>query len=435
MNKSKEFKALEVSLATAVSEAQALKKKDGVTADEINAKTEDIKTIKAKIEMQKVEDEGKEFDEGGIEVKDMKPVNSPVYAEPANHKNGPFNSFGEQMLAIVRSSKRGSPIDERLLKIQNSTGSNEAVPSEGGFLVQEDFATELLKDVYEIGVLAPRCRRMKISSGANGMKINGIDESSRETGYRWGGVQGYWVEEGGTVTPSKPKFRQIKLELKKLMAIYYSTEELMMDASAMDGVLRQAFTEEMQFLLDDAVFRGDGSGKPLGVLNSGGLVTQAKETGQAADTVIYENIVNMWSRLLPKARRNAEWYINQEIEPQLYSMVMPVGTSGVPVYMPAGGISGQQYGTLFGRPVVPLEHSSKAGDVGDILLGDFNQYLLADKNGIQMASSIHVLFLYDELAFRITYRVDGQPIRQTAVTPYKGASDRTLGDFIALQAR
>ncbi len=433
--KSKAMNKLIADLSAKKTEAQALMNKADATEDEINRVTAEIKALNAKIKTQEALDDGKEFDDKGEEVIDRTPVNKPLPAEPVNHKKGPFNSFGEQLLAIVKSSAKGASIDDRLLKLQNSSGANESVPSEGGFLVQEDFSSELIKNVYTTGVLASKCRRVGISSGANGIKINGVDETSRATGARWGGVQGHWVEEGGTVTASKPKFRQIKLELKKLMAIYYSTEELIGDASAMEGILRQAFTEELAFLLDDAIYRGDGSGKPLGVLNSGCLVSQAAESGQTADTVIFENILNMWSRLLPRARAKAEWYINQELEPQLYSMSMAVGTGGVPVYMPAGGISGQQYGSLFGRPVVPIEHASKAGDVGDILLGDFGQYLLADKGGMQMASSMHILFLYDEMAFRIVYRVDGQTVRNSAVTPYKATSGRTLSDFVSLAAR
>ncbi|MFA6271330.1 MAG: phage major capsid protein [Candidatus Paceibacterota bacterium] len=367
-----------------------------------------------------------------------KPVNTPIYAQPKNPDDAkPFKTFGEQMLAIVRAGRPGGEIDPRLMRIQAaaSGGANEGVPSEGGYLVQQDFSSELLRNVYQTGVLAPRCRRMVISANSNSLRINGIDETNRGDGYRWGGVQGYWAAEAATVTAKKPKFRKIELNLNKLMALYYSTDELLADASAMESILMQAFTEEIQFKLDDAIIRGDGSGKPVGILSADCLISQAAESGQAADTVLFENIVNMWSRLIAPSRANAVWLINQEIEPQLFGMVLSAGTAGVPVYMPAGGISGQQYGTLFARPVVPIEHCAKLGDLGDIILADFSQYILADKGGMQAASSIHVQFLYDETAFRITYRVDGQPVMASAITPYKATSGRTLSSFVALAAR
>lgn len=429
-NKSKELKALESQLDTLTSEAQALKDKDGVTAGEINAKTEQIKAVKAKIELQKVEDEGKEFDEKGVEVKDMTPVNTPVYAEPNKHDSGPFKNFGEQALAVVNSCKPGGAVDERLFKVKNASGSNESVPSEGGFLVQQDFAGTIAKEVFETGVLISKCRKMQMGANSNSMKLNGVDETSRATGSRWGGVRGYWAAEAATVTASKPKFREIELNLNKLMALYYSTDELLEDSSALNSVLTQAFTEEIKFMVDDALVNGDGSGKPLGILNAGCLVSQAKETGQAADTIVHENISNMWNRMLARHRSNAVWLINQELEPQLEAMTIAIGTAGVlsPVateYMTKG--------TLKGRPVIPIEQCAALGDKGDIVLADMSQYLLADKGGMKMASSMHIMFLYDEMAFRITYRVDGQPVRNSAITPYKGS--KTLSSFVTLAAR
>lgn len=430
--KSKAMNLLIAALAKAKTEAAAFTAESKI--EDITAKTAEIKNIQARITAQEIVDEGKKFDDAGEETKDTTPVNTPVYAQPASHK-GPFNTFGEQLIAIAKSSAKGAVIDSRLLAVQNATGANESVPSEGGFLVQKDFAIELLKDIYTTGVLAPACRKIPISSGSNGIKINGIDESSRVDGARWGGVQGYWANEAATVAGTKPKFRQLELTLNKLMALYYATDELLQDSSAIEGVMSQAFAEEIRFKLDDAIFRGDGAGKPLGILSAGCLVTQAAEAGQGADTVLFENIVKMWARMVASSRANAVWYINQEIEPQLYGMHLAIGTAGVPVYMPANGLSTTPYATLFGKPVKPIEHASAIGDVGDIVLADLSQYLLADKGGVQMASSIHIQFLYDETAFRATYRVDGQPIRAKSITPYKSTAGNTLSSFVTLAAR
>lgn len=433
MHKSKAMKGLLNQLTTAQGELQNILAKTDAKTEDITAKTAEVQQIQAKIEAQKTIDGDKKFDANGDEIKDMVPVNGPIIVDA--NKKGPFNTFGEQLVAIARSGRPGAAIDERLLKVQNASGANESVPSEGGFLVQQDFASELLKEIHETGVLAQRCRQVPISANSNSIRINGVDESSRADGSRWGGVQGYWANEAATVAASKPKYRQINLTLNKLMAIYYATDELLQDSSAIESIMTQAFAEELRFKTDDAIFRGDGAGKPLGILNAGCLVAQAAEANQVADTVVFENIMKMWSRLIASSRNNAVWFINQEVEPQLYGLSLAIGVGGVPVYMPVNGISGAPYATLFGRPVVPIEHASALGDVGDIVLADMNQYLLADKGGIQTASSIHVLFLYDETAFRATYRVDGQPLREKAITPFKGAAGNTLSSFVALAAR
>jgi HK97 family phage major capsid protein len=127
--------------------------------------------------------------------------------------------------------------------------------------------------------------------------------------------------------------------------------------------------------------------------------------------------------------------INQNALPQLYTMSLAVGTGGAPVYMPAGQASSSPYSTLFGRPVIPIEQCATLGDAGDIILGDFNNgYILAEKSGgIQQDISIHVRFIYDESCYRFVYRVDGQPMLASAITPFK--STDTLSHFVILEAR
>ena len=182
-------------------------------------------------------------------------------------------------MAAYRAAAPGGKIDERLTT-RAASGLNETNPSDGGFLVQQDFVSELLKRTYETGILASRVKRIPITTNSNGLKINAVDEDSRANGSRWGGVQTYWESEAAELTGRKPKFRQMDLSLKKLTGLCYATDELLQDASALESVIRQAFAEEFGFKIDDAILSGSGSGEPLGILNSGAMVTVAKEADQ-----------------------------------------------------------------------------------------------------------------------------------------------------------
>ena len=350
-----------------------------------------------------------------------------------------FQTFGEQLIAVANaaiSARTGVPqVDFRLQRAPRELerAGTEIEPSSGGFLVQTDFSTAIFARVYDMGQVLSRVRKLSLSTTANSIKIPGIDESSRATGSRWGGVQSYWAGEGQSVTSTQPKFRLIELDLKKLFATWQISDELLADSSVVNSIANEAFAEEITFMTEDSIFRGDGVGKPLGFLNAPAFIAVAKQTGQATKTILYENVLGMWSRMWGRSRRDAVWFINQDNEPQLYSMSQVIGTAGVPVYMPANGISGQPYGTLFGRPVIPVEYASTVGTLGDITLVDMSQYVLADKGGVQAASSMHVAFLTDLMTFRITYRLDGEPIWHTALTPYQGTN--TLSPFIGLAAR
>jgi HK97 family phage major capsid protein len=341
-----------------------------------------------------------------------------------------FKGFGDFLMAVRSASVTPGNADYQRLIKNSASGANESVDAEGGFLVQTDFVSQLMEDAYETGVLPNRCQRIPVSANSNALTMNGVDESSRANGSRYGGVQAYWEGEADELQSSKPKFRKIELKLKKLTGLCYATDELLQDASALQGVIQRAFASEFGFKLDDAIIRGTGAGQPLGILNSGSLVTVAKETSQPADTVVYENVVKMYARC---NGRNPEWYINRQLIPQLAFMSIPVGTAGVPVFLPANGAAGRPYNTLLGLPINMIEQASALGDVGDITLGDFQEYLLADKGSMESAVSIHVRFLYAEQAFRFILRIDGQPLRSKALTPYKGSDE--LSAFVTLAER
>ena len=359
-------------------------------------------------------------------------IPKPFSAEGRAWKRG----FGEQLAAIARaySNPSASP-DNRLMEIMAATGMSEGVGSEGGFLVQTDFTTELLREVYETGVLASRTDRTPISANANGLKVNAIDETSRADGSRQGGIQAYWAAEAGTATKSKPTFRHMELTLQKLIGLYYATDELLMDTVALGSEITSLFSEEFGFKIDDAIYRGGGAGLPMGVLGHAGTVSVAKESGQAAATILKENIENMYSRLRARSMVRAEWFINQDCWPQLFQLSQAVGIGGVPVFIPAGGLSASPFGTLLGRPINPIEQCDTVGTVGDIMFADFRAYKMIEKGGIEAASSIHVQFLTDEMTFRFTLRTDGQPKRNSVLTPFKGGSTKTQSSFITLDTR
>lgn len=345
--------------------------------------------------------------------------------------------FGQFLQAVMRSSRPGSDIDPLVrtaYEQRAATGLNETVASDGGFLVGADFSAELLRRAYTMGEITNRCRRIPISAGSNSLKINGVDETSRAAGSRWGGIRGYWLAEAGLLTSSKPKFREIELKLNKLGVLAYSTDELLQDAGALGSILMDAASEEIMFMTENSIINGTGAGMPLGVLNANATVSQTKETGQATSTLVAENVMKMRSRMWARSRGNSVWLISQDVEPQLHGMTKAVGTGGVPVYLPASGLAGGPFDTLYGRPVIPVEYCPTLGTVGDVIYADFSQYLLADKGGIQSASSIHVQFLYDETVFRFIYRVDGQPIWNAALTPANGSSN-TLSPFVTVATR
>lgn len=347
----------------------------------------------------------------------------------------PFASLGEQLLAI-RAADTGRGFDKRLYGVMESagiqaaaSGSSAGVPSDGGWLIQQDITEGLVTKMWTEGDVLSRVNKTPIGENANGLIRNVLDERSRATGSRYGGVQVYWAAEADTVEGKRPKMRRQQTLLEKLMGIYYATEEILQDAAALAVEAERCFRRELTFVAENAIFRGDGAGKPLGFLNAPAKVSVAKESAQAAATIEVANVAKMLARLPANSYRTAVWYYNVACLPQLVTMVI----GNQPVFVPSGNVAGAPFGTLFGIPILPSEYCEALGTEGDLVLTDLQQYTAIDKGEANWQSSIHVRFLYDETAFKLTYRFNGQPDWEDAVTPFKGADK--ISPFIVLATR
>lgn len=326
----------------------------------------------------------------------------------------------------------GSLFDASQKAVKAPTGLNTQIDSQGGYLVGTDQNLSIMERIYNVGQILSRVDLMGISATSNSMTINVEDETSRATGSRRGGIQAYWMGEAGTYTGSKPKFRQLELKLKKVGALVYCTDEMLADSVALESYIQRNLPEELKFAVEDAVINGIGGGMPLGLVNSGALISVAAEAGQGSATVVAENIINMWARRWVPAT-DYVWLMNQDVTPQLSLMGLSFGVGGQLVYMPPGGLTASPYATLMGRPILETEYNQTLGTVGDIMLVSPSQYQGIDKGGIQSASSIHVAFTTGEQVFRFTYRFDGQPKWNSALTPKNGT--KTVSPYVALATR
>lgn len=356
------------------------------------------------------------------------PDKLPAGAVTVTENEKPFTCFGEQLKA-VHAAKTSGVIDDRLLKVNAAVkGSNETTGADGGFAVQEDFAGAILSSVVEKSEIVSRVDSYTVGAGSNAARWLMIDESDVSATV-FGGVQMYWAAEGAAVTASKPKMREMKLDLEKMMGIAYATDELLEDAAFMSSFYGTAFSLAADRLLSAAIVAGDGNSKPLGIMNGGALVTVAKETNQVADTIVAENILKMWQRMLWRNRKDAAWIFHPDCEAQLPQMKI----NDKNIWMPEGGISGSMYQTILGRPIIYDDNLAALGDKGDVLLCDLKQYMLLRKGSPKQDWSMHVEFLTDQMAFRMVFRCNGAPKMNKPIT-IKNSSN-TRSPFVTLAAR
>lgn len=338
---------------------------------------------------------------------------------------GGFRSFGDFAMAVRHASVRGGQVDNRLMRNAAATSiTQESVGADGGFAVPPDYRAAIMTRLFDQDSLLSRCDVQQTSSNSYTAPV---DETTP-----WGtnGIKAYWESEAASITQTKPKLGEVNLRLHKLAALVPVTEEMLEDAPSIDGYLKSKTPEAMDWSVSYALTWGTGSGQPLGIMNSPALVAQAAEAAQTADTINAQNVVKMLSRLPVRSRANAVWLIHPDAEPQLPLMTV----ANQPVYMPPGGLSDAPFGRLLGRPVIPHQVCATVGDLGDIMLVDFSQYLAVRKAaGVVAQTSIHLWFDQDLTAFKFTFRLAGQPWWAAAQSPRAGSN--TQSPYVTLAAR
>ena len=231
-------------------------------------------------------------------------------------------------------------------------------------------------------------------------------------------------------TASRAQFEMVTLKAAGLFGLAYATEELLTDSAiSFMQIIAQGFRTQFAAAMLNEKLRGNGGNEYQGVLNSGCLVTVAAEGGQVADTIVSDNVIKMAARCWGFG--SAFWLANHDTRPQLIKLAILVGTGGSLIYTPSAQMGFPDM--LLGRPIYYSEYASKLGDVGDLILGNWSQFLEGIYQPLQSAESAHVRFLNHERAFKFWIRNAGAPWWRSALTPNK--SGDTLSPFVTLAAR
>ena len=318
---------------------------------------------------------------------------------------------------------------EKLDALRNAAGS--VSPSDGGFLVPENLRSQLLQIALEESVVRPLATVVPMDSARVPFPM--IDSTSNQSSV-FGGMVAYWGEEGAALTDASPKFGRALLDAKKLTGLSAVPNELLQDSIvSFSALIENLWPKALAFSEDAAFMSGSGVGEPLGFMGAANAaaIAVAAETGQDAATINYQNIVKMYSRMLPSSLSKAVWICSPDALPELFTMALSVGTGGAPVFI--NSAVGSAPMTIFGRPLIVSEKAGALGTQGDINFVDLSYYLVGDRQTMTADSSTDYAFGSDKTTFRIIQRVDGRPWLKSAITPKNGGN--TLSPFVELAAR
>jgi HK97 family phage major capsid protein len=341
----------------------------------------------------------------------------------------PKKTFGNWLLGVKRGDRAflekefGSTFNDWEAK----AAMNEAGGTTGGYTVPSQFVAQLFQLASENAVVRPRATVIPMATKT--AQIPALDvvtaPSSGDTAY-FGGLKATWSAEAAALTEAEPAFKQIDLTAHELSGYSKVSNALLADnAIGLESLLLNLFGRAIGWYEDYAFLRGNGAGKPQGVLNAGSLISVTRSANSA---FALSDAAGMLARLLPGYDPNhCVWAIHPTVLPKLIQMT---SAGGYVVFIDTARDTPRM--VLFGIPVQVSEKLPSLNTLGDVLLMDLRQYVIGDRQSIDIAFSEHVAFLNNQGTWRFVERVDGQPWMRSAVTLSDAAS--TLSAFVGLAA-
>ncbi len=339
-----------------------------------------------------------------------------------------FDSATDFLYSISEHSHKDIELSRKLGDLKNDLSSIK--PSDGGFLIPEVLRAELLRVSLETAIVRSRARVIPMDSLTVPFPM--VDSTSNVSSV-YGGITGYWTEEGATLTESQPRFGRVELKANKLVLYTEVPSELLRDARpSMEAFINDVFPEAIAWFEDVACFVGGGVGEPLGFLNAPSAISVTRSTTTAGNNVEWVDIAAMYARMLPQSLGRAVWVISPDVMPSLLTQQIPGGGPlivNINSGMPDPGAAPVM--TLLGRPVIVSEKAKSVGTTGDINFVDFGFYLFGDRQAMSARQSEDYRFANDVTAFRVIERIDGRPWLASAITPQNNSSN-TLSPFVKL---
>lgn len=359
------------------------------------------------------------------------PMGAPIIAIEA-WRNDPKRGYrrAEDQLVEVMRVARGARPSAQLESLRAAAGSDEQTENAspyGDFLLAPAFQPTVLQVEAEMDPIAGLVQKVPMAMPT--VRIPARVDKKHNTSVS-GGLQVFRRASSEDVQKSRIKFKMVELRADSLMGVSIAEEELLSDSPiSFAAILSAGFRDEFAARKLQERISGTGAGEFQGVLESACLITVDAEEDQDPDTFTYQNAIDMRARCWGYNR--AVWLYNHDLLPQLMKMVIPVGTGGVPAWVTSA--REDRPDTFMGRPAFPTEFCKTAGDVGDVILGNWSQYLEGELEGTQAAESTHVRFDTHERAFKFWQRNAAAPWWEAPLTPKNSA--KTLSPFVVCAGR
>lgn len=311
-------------------------------------------------------------------------LNTPEY------KDAFFNGF-------VRKGKNG-------MDPQHWNALEAGVDSEGGYLVPEEWASSVVRELAELVIMRKYAKVIQTASDRN------IPIQTSRGAFTW-------IDEEGSYGTNDPAYNNVVLSAYKLGGIIQVSEELLQDnAFNLEGELRVDAAEEFADKEEDAFIDGDGTLKPEGIFDvatvGGVSVTGFTGAVSASPAITYDDLVETQHALARKYRRNAIWVMSDGHVKLIRQLT---DSQNRPLWQPS--VIAGAADTLLGD-TLEVSDSCPAPTVATrgIVYGDLGYYTIVDRLGMTAQRLNELYAANGQVGFKFMKRVDGNLTQAKAIT-------------------
>jgi len=361
----------------------------------------------------------------------------PVADATDEGKSDPDNPYADNggFFRDIRLANRGY-VDarERLaagagVSVEEGKAMSEGVAAQGGYLVQKQVEREIVQTRELDNVLRGLCSKLNVTT--NEIELNQITL----------GTTAGWVAE----LAQKPEATSLTLATVSASVFTAAglatiSNQLLADANpAVDQLVTADLAKRLVALEETAFLAGTGSGQPLGILNTPGVSTTpltSTDPGDLIDAILdaiaqVQTDVGQPTAILMHPRTWTR-ILKDKNSDGIYTIGSPADATNISPSLQSGRtIATGPEKSLWGVRVVlsnriPTNLGSGTNE-SRVIVGDFTEALILDRQGITVDESPHVYFTSNQTVFRAEERVGFTAARQPKAFNIVGGTGLAAG--------
>lgn len=333
-------------------------------------------------------------------------------AEGKGVENDPYADGAHSYFADVKAANKGAPGAAERLKTfatisdsdvritEEGKAMSEGVAAQGGYLVRPQVERVITNAVESDNVLRGLCSKINITT--NSIQLDQISLTT---------TAGWVAELAVKPETTSMALASITANVFTVAGLATISNQLLADSNpSVDGLVTADLAKRIVAVEETGFLTGSGTNQPLGLLNTPGLGTQTvTSTDVSADGGLLDKILDAIGQV--QADHGNPTAI--VMHPRTWTRIIKdKDAEGSYVISPDLGVQGDRLGvsqTLWGTRVVlsnRIPTNLGAGtNESRVVVGDFSEALILDRQGITVDESPHVYFTSNQTVFRAEKRV------------------------------